>query len=314
MGNPWEGIVDFGVVHALAFPECRAGEGPVVATLRELVRDPTFRVAEIAPPKDPMERAAARAILADAGWRTVYLPILPIILEDLPIASAEVSARIFARQRLMALIEEAIVFGATIAMVQGPRDPGRSARAATTERLVEDLQLLCDFADACAREHRLFLTLENFDREIEKKRLIGPTAEAVALATAVDRQNFGLTIDLSHLPLLGETPDEALSLAASHLVHAHIGNCVVRAPQSPLYGDFHPRFGHPEGEHDIPQVTAFLRALDRVAYWKRTRERLGALPILSIEIRRDVGETSQEVLENGKRVFRAAWQMAMGSL
>ena len=37
MANPWDDAVDFGVVHALAFLECRAGEGPVAATLRELI-------------------------------------------------------------------------------------------------------------------------------------------------------------------------------------------------------------------------------------------------------------------------------------
>src|SRR5204862_226336 len=81
-----------------------------------------------------------------------------------------------------------------------------------------------------------------------------PTSEAAALAKQVDRSNFGLTIDLSHLPLLGETSQQALHTAAPYLSHAHIGNCVVNYPDSPLYGDFHPRFGHPLGCSDLPEV------------------------------------------------------------
>jgi len=154
----------------------------------------------------------------------------------------------------------------------------------------------------------LHLTFEYFDRDVEKKRLIGPTTEAAALARAVDRPNFGLTVDLSHLPLLNETPAEALGAAAPYLIHAHIGNCVMDHPESPLYGDFHPRFGHPQGRNDLPEVVAYLRQLDAVDFWGRARQRLGTTPILSIELRTIPGEENPEaVLANGKRTFRRAW-------
>ena len=149
---------------------------------------------------------------------------------------------------------------------------------------------LCDYATAHSRQRQLFLTFENFDRDIEKKRLIGPTAEAVALADAIDRPNFGLTIDLSHLPLLDETAADALHTAAPHLIHAHFGNCVVDHPIFPLYGDFHPRFGHPQGRSDLPEVVDYLRQLDDIDYWSRARQRLGATPILIMELRPIPGE------------------------
>ena len=52
---------------------------------------------------------------------------------------------------------------------------------------MEDLQELCDYAAAQSLRSMLFITFENFDRDIEKKRLIGPTAEAAKMADAVDR-------------------------------------------------------------------------------------------------------------------------------
>jgi sugar phosphate isomerase/epimerase len=207
------------------------------------------------------------------------------------------------------LLDQAIEFDAPLAMIMAPRDPGPDRREATTARLAEDLRELCDYADARARRRRLHLTLENFDRDIEKKRLIGPTIEAAALADAVDRANFGLTIDLSHLPLLGETPAEALRAAGRHLIHAHIGNCVVDHPDSPIYGDFHPRFGHPQGRNDLPQVVELLRELHAVGYWEQARRRLGGTPILSMELRPS-GESSATLLANGKRVFARAWAIA----
>ncbi len=310
----WMRYMDFGVVHPLIYFECRAGGGPVIATLQTIVDDPWFGAVEIAPPADPAVRAQARDLLAASGLQVVYLPILPIIIEDLGLGSADSNQRQAAQARLRALIDEAIEFDAPLAMITGPRDPGPAERAATVERLAEDLRSLCDYADARSRQRRLHLTFENFDRDIEKQRLIGPTTEAVTLIEAVDRPNIGLTIDLSHLPLLGETPAHALRAAAPHLIHAHIGNCVVDHPQSPLYGDFHPRFGHPEGRNDLPQVVEYLDELHALGYWERARARLGGTPILSIELKASGGDSSATTLANGKRTFGRAWQLAADKL
>ena len=306
--NGWSHLMDFGIVHPLIYPECRGGEGPILETLPTIVNDADFGAIEIAPIKDPQVRQQAKALLAQSQLQVVYLPILPVLLEKLEPGSADAGRRQAALTRLKALIEEAIDFGCVMAMVQGPLDPGSAQRAATTDRLVLDLQELCDYAAAQSRNRLLFLTFENFDRDIEKKRLIGPTAEAVQMARAINRPNFGLTVDLSHLPLLNETSAHALQTAAPYLIHAHIGNCVIDHRDTPLYGDFHPRFGHPLGRNDLPQVVDYLRQLDAVQYWNRARERLGATPILSMELRTIPGEENPEaILANGKRTFMRAW-------
>jgi sugar phosphate isomerase/epimerase len=300
--------MDFGVIHPLIFLECRGGEGPILETLPIIIQDATFGAIEIAPIKNPEIRQKAKHLLAQSALQVVYLPILPVLLEKLEPGSADPDLRRVAMERLKVLIDEAIDFGASMAMVQGPLDTTPGEREATTARLIEDLQQLCDYAAAHSRRQLLFITLENFDRDVEKKRLIGPTVEAAALAAAVNRPNFGLTIDLSHLPLLGETSAHALQTAAPHLIHAHIGNCVIDHPGTPLYGDFHPRFGHPLGRNDLPEVVDFLRQLEAVGYWSQARERLGRTPILSMELRPMPGEDDPlAVLANGKRTFMRAW-------
>lgn len=308
----WQAYADFGVVHPLIFPECRDGGGPVLETLQQIADDAFFGAVEIAPIRDPTIREHARALLAASALQVVYLPILPIIFEDLGIGAADPDRRKAALDWLRPLIDEAIAFAAPLAMVTGPRDPGPGERAAATARLVEDLRELCDYADARSRQQRLHLTFEHFDREVEKKRLIGPTFEAVALAEAVDRENFGLTVDLSHLPLLGETPEEAVSTAGRHVIHAHIGNCVVANPACPFFGDFHPRFGQPEGCNDVPEVVAFLRALNAIDYWDQARTRLGTTPILSMELKANPidQERPATLLANGQRTFLRAWAQA----
>ncbi len=306
---PWQSDCEFGVVHPLAFLACRNGEGPVIETLTKIVEDTTFGAVEIAPPRDPAIRAAARSLLAAGKLTVVYLPVLPILLEDLALGNVETGRRQAAMTRLRELLDEAIAFDAPLAMIMAPRDVPVIERPAALARFCEDVQSLCDYADAQSRRTRLHITLENFDRDVEKKRLIGPSVEAASFADSVDRANFGLTIDLSHLPMLKETPEQALRAAGKHLIHAHIGNCVIDHPGSKLFGDFHPRFGHPEGVNDLPQVVDFLTQLVRVDYFARVRARLGMSPILSMEIRQS-DESSEVVLANGKRTFMRAWAAA----
>lgn len=301
--------MDFGVVHSLAFPECRNGDGPVIETLEQIVSDEVFGAVEIAPIRDPEVRRQARELLSWSGLQLVYLPILPILFDDLGLASDDDDHRAVARDRLHDLVDEAIGFNAPLAMVGSPPDPGPEQRPALIERLVEDYQELCDYADARSTNRRLHITLEPFDRDIEKKRVIGPTVEAASLADAVDRDNFGLTIDLSHLPLQNESAEHALQSAGRHLIHAHIGNCVIDDAESEFYGDFHPRFGHPKGRNDLPEVVGFIQQLDAVGYWSNARQRLGSTPILSMEVKPTPTdrETSAAVLANGKRTFIRAW-------
>lgn len=306
---PWQSWMEFGVVHPLVYLACRTGEGPVVETLQKIVDDPVFGAVEIAPPKDPAVRKQARELLAAAQVRVVYLPVLPILLEDLGIGAADADRRKAAMDRLLPLLDEAIEFNAPLAMIMAPRDVPVAERARALDRFAADVQQLCDYADARSKTQRLHITLENFDRDVEKKRLIGPTVEAAAFAERVNRANFGLTVDLSHLPLLRETPAEALRAAGSHLIHAHIGNCVIDHPDSKIYGDFHPRFGHPEGVNDLPEVIAFMRELSACGYYANARARLSITPILSMEIRTS-DESSETALANGKRTFARAWAAA----
>jgi len=232
-----------------------------------------------------------------------------MLFDGFEIASGDPERRGMARQRLHSLIDEAISFGSTLAMIGTPPDPGLRKRPPVVERLVEDIRELCDYADARSTNQRLHITLEPFDRDVEKKRLIGPTQEAATLADAVDRNNFGLTVDLSHLPLLNETSSHAINAAGRHLIHAHIGNCVVDDPECPFFGDFHPRFGHPLGRNDEVEVIEYLRQLDAHSYWENARLRLRTRPILSMELKPNQvdNESSAAILANGKRTFTRAW-------
>jgi sugar phosphate isomerase/epimerase len=184
-------------------------------------------------------------------------------------------------------------------VLSGPY-PGAADEERAKRRLVESLLDL----SAYGRGRGIGITLETFDRTIEKKALAGPTRFCVEISEAVRRDfpEFGLMLDLSHIPLVGEGIRECLTLGRDHLVHAHIGNCVMRDPAHPAYGDQHPRFGIAGGENDTPEVIEFLRCLFDIGFLGGAER-----PFLSFEVKPLPNETPEAVISGTKRVFEEAW-------
>ncbi len=303
MDKSWEGMLRLGIVHFMAFPETIKGEGPILETVTRIAEDDFFTEVEVTWMKDPEVRKRVREVLEASHLVVGYGAQPPLLIQKLNLNALDEGERGRAVAQVKACIDEALELGAgRVAVLSGP-DPGKADRAKAAELLVRSLKELC----AYGREKGIGITLEIFDRAVDKRCLIGPAVEAAAIAEEVcaDFDDFGLMYDLSHLPLLRERPLEALSAIKEHLVHIHIGNCVMRDPSHPAYGDQHPRFGIPGGENDVPQVVEFLRALLEVGYLKERPQ--GELPIVAFEVKPLPGETSEVVIANAKRVWREAW-------
>jgi sugar phosphate isomerase/epimerase len=148
--------------------------------------------------------------------------------------------------------------------------------------------------------------LEIFDHKIDKRSLIGPSplAKRYVEAVASEVDNFGLMVDCSHIPMLGETIDEAIDPIADHIVHAHMGNTLIADPAHPVYGDNHPRFGYPGSENDSGYLAKFLRKLLAIGYLDRKRRN-----VLSFEIKPQGDEDPLLVIANAKRTLRDAWRL-----
>jgi len=181
------------------------------------------------------------------------------------------------------------------------KDPGEERRDDARRLLTFSIKDICAYAKS---RGDLRITLEIFDREVEKRCLIGPADEARMVAEEVRREfdNFGLLVDLSHIPLLNETPAEAILPVKDYLVHAHLGNCVLKDTQHPAYGDSHPRFGIEGGENDVEEVVKFLEVLFEVGFLNEDNP-----PMVSFEIKPLADESAQVVIANAKRVLREAW-------
>lgn len=287
-----------GLVHFMAWPEMMKGEGPFVDTLSKLALDPYFEVVEISHVKDPGQAREVASLLAESGLDVAF-GAQPILLgQKLNLNALDQAERQKAVDAVKATFEQAAAFGAeSVAVLAGPWDP-----VSTREHVAALVQSLTELSKG-AKDFGLDLALEVFDDAIDKKVLLGKTPLVVQVAREVTAQvsNFGILHDLSHLPLIGETAQQALPPVADYLTHVHIGNAVVKDPAHPAYGDHHPRFGIPGGENDVPEVTEFLKVLFEIGFFRG-----GHRPILSFELKAQPGEKIEHVIANGKRTLNAA--------
>ena len=147
------------------------------------------------------------------------------------------------------------------------------------------------------------VNLEIFDYDIDKASIIGPAPLAARLAEAVNKQvdNFGLMVDLSHVPLLHESIRESLIPVAPYIRHAHIGNAVNKEGV-PGYGDQHPRFGFPDSVNGVAELADYLKALFEVGYLGENKR-----SIVSFEVKPFGDEDPEMVIANAKRYLNAAW-------
>jgi sugar phosphate isomerase/epimerase len=302
MIQPWNGYMKLGIIHFMLYPATSKGEGPILETLERIVTDDFFSVVEVTTMKDDSVRDQARQMLQAAGMTVAY-GAQPVLLgSKLSLNDLNDDGRRQAVNRIKECVDEAYELGAKgLAFLAGP-DPGDAQRDKAKELLADSIREICQYA---ASKGDLGISLEVFDRDIEKNSLIGPSVEAGQFAAKLkDLPNFGLMHDLSHVPLLRETPMESLEPVKDYLVHMHIGNCLMNDKQSPAYGDAHPRFGYPGSEVDVPQLVEFLRALFAVGYLK---EDGSERPIVSFEVKPVGDESSEIVLANAKRTLLEAW-------
>jgi len=297
--RPLPSYADIGIVHFMAFPQCMQGDGPILETLTTIAEDPFFTSIEVTRINDPALRRSAATLLRNAGLG-IGFGCQPMLLggrHDLN--SLDDTKRRAAIDTCLTGLEQAIELGATkLAVLSGP-NPAEADRNAAIDALVDSLT---ELGQACA-DTGLRLCLETFDRDIDKKCLIGPNHLGVEVSNQVRTRipDFGLLIDLSHLPLQGESTQEALHATREHLSHVHIGNCVLD-PKDALYGDQHPRFGYSGGENGVDELRTFLQALLDIGYLTPD-----ARATVAFEVKPTPDESSTTLIAQSQRTLTHAW-------
>ncbi len=295
-------FMKLGIVHFKAFPEVSRGEGPIVETLRKIVEDDFFTAVEVGMMRDVKVRNEARKLLEVSHLEVCYATQPKVLSNKLSLNHLDPAERRKAVDSVKSCIDEAFDLGASWVRVLSGRDPGEARRGEAKKILVDSLAEICDYAN---EQGRIGLTLKIFDRDIDKKALIGHFRDAAEVAAPLCAKypNFGLLADLSHFPLLGEKAEEALPLVSKYPLHFHLGNCVMRERRHPAYGDLQPRFGIPGGETDTEQVRQFFQLLLDMKLLGPANK-----PVVSAEVRPLLAEEySEAIIANAKRVIREAW-------
>ena len=293
--------IDPGIIHFMIYPETLEGEGPVLETLKKIALDDFFHAVEVTWIKDDEKRKKAASMLKSSQLEVYYGAQPRLLTQDLDLNSLKEEERKKAVKTIKEGVDEAVELNAEAVAFLSGKDVENAQKEKALDKLVASIEEICDYARS--QDQDLGVVLEVFDTDIDKKALVGPaeTARKVAERVKENYENFGLMVDLSHLPLLDETPEEALIPVRDHLVHIHIGNCILDKTH-PAYGDSHPRFGLESGENDIKELKEFLQTLLDIGYLQKGNPRT-----VSFEVKPLTGESSEIVIANAKRALRKAW-------
>jgi len=289
-----------GLVHFMAFPATIKGEGPVLETIRKIAVDDYFSAIEITTIKDPETRLAVKKMLETSHMTVAYGAQPRLLTTGMNINSLVEEERQKALDNLKQGIDEAYEIGASsFAFLSGNYEESRKEEA--FQALVKSTNEICAYAKS---KGEMKIALEVFDYDVDKRSLIGPADLALRYAKEIRKahDHFGLMVDLSHIPLIHETIEESILPVKDYIVHAHIGNCVVKSPDMAAYGDVHPRFGFPNGENDVDEVVEYLKVLLDIGFLNTQTP-----PVVSFEIKPFGDEDADVVIANAKRVLNLAW-------
>lgn len=291
-----------GTILHVAYKELGSGEGPILECLKKIVTDPYFEAVEVARMKDADVRRAAAKMISCANMVTAYGGQGRMLGAGLNINDLNEEGRQAALASLKEGIDEAYEINAVdFAFLAGRYE--EETKEESFQALLSSTRELCAYAKS---KGDMPVLCEVFDYDIAKKSLIGPVdlVKRYCDTICAEYDNFGLMVDLSHIPMLHETIEENLLPVKEYIRHAHMGNTVIKSPDCPAYGDEHPRFGFPNSENNVEELAAYLRLLLEIGFLNEENR-----PIVSFEVKPFGDEDPDVVIASAKRTLDLAWEL-----
>ncbi len=291
-----------GLISFMAYPSSLRGtDENVLDMLKKTAVDDYFDAIEVTWIKDDALRAQAASMLKSSHLTVCYGAQPRLLTTGLNANDIDEAGRQAAEATLMEAIDEAEQLGSKgIAFLSGKW--AEETKDQAYAQLLKTTRNLC----AYAKTKGMMVELEVFDYDIAKKSLIGPAPYAARFAADMRMtcDNFGLMIDLSHIPMTYESGEFVVRTLRPYLTHFHIGNTVCRNPQAEGYGDEHQRFGFPGSSNDTKEVLDFLRVLKNEGFFNAENPY-----VLSFEVKPWKEEDPDLVVANAKRVLNRAWAL-----
>ena len=300
MIEPIQKYMKVGLIHFMAYPNTMRGEGPIEETIRKICVDDYFDAIEITWIKDPEVRKNVKQMLDTSHLTVAYGGQPRILTTGSNINDLDEEKRQTIMKSMKEGIDEAYEMGAIgFGFLSGKYE--EATKEESYKQLIKSITEMCEYAQS---KGDMKVALEVFDYDIAKCSLVGPVemAKRVAEEICPKYKNFGLMVDLSHIPMIHEDNWENLVPIKDYIIHAHMGNTVIDDPAHEAYGDEHPRFGFPNSENDVDELVAYLRVLLDIGYLSPERR-----PVLSFEVKPLPYEDPDIVVANAKRVLNLAW-------
>jgi sugar phosphate isomerase/epimerase len=300
MNESIHSYMKLGTIAFMSYPEIMKGEGDKIEpSIKKILDDTYFTAIEITWIKDPVVRGRVAKLLEQSLVTTCYGAQPRFLTTGMNINDCNEQKRQAALASLLEGVDEAYSLGAKgIAFLSGKYD--ETTKEQSYQALLKSTREVCAYA---VGKGNMMVELEIFDYDIDKKSLIGPTAYARQFAEDIrkDFNNFGLIVDLSHIPLIRETIADSIIPIKDLITHVHIGNAVT-TPGAPAYGDAHPRFGFPGSANGMDELVEFLRTLLNIGFLNKNNP-----PVLSFEIKPFGNEDPDTILAGCKRFLDEAW-------
>jgi len=198
--------------------------------------------------------------------KNIYLGAMAAKQKNLNLSSLNKELREKSIQEMKKCIDDAYFFGSQAILVNSGRRPDNGEDEVAYEYLKKSLEELLKYRDGKAEDYKLNLTLEPGDTRVDSFSLIGNTDLAIKLVQEIREkyQNFGLTMDTSHLRQLDEEPLDSIKKTFPYCNHIHLANCIVEDNTLKLYGDKHPEFGIEGGEISKEEFKNILKAIKEI--------------------------------------------------
>lgn len=296
------GLVIYG-----SYPDVLKDTDQLLNCLTTVAVDQTFDLVEMPIVDDESLWPLIRDIVRESGIDVVAAAGPSCIVFDWNLSSPDPGKRQIAVEGMQKAIDYAYAIKARQLVFISGKDPGESERDRARAALCDSIATLIEYARQNATDYILTLSLEAADRSLEHCQLIGSPAEAVDILvrTGKTTASINVTLDMSHIPQLGETLAVATQTLGGLVGHAHIANALVRDSARKEYGDKHPRFGLPGGEFDAADITRFIQLLFEHCFQEGNFFPYGR-PAISLEVKPTEGIDPAIGLAGAKRVLAAA--------
>lgn len=295
-----------GLVYHLLYPQCVADPDYHINTLEQFVQRTDIETLDCCIPFGDERRQRAGRALTECEKEVVCAAHL-FPFGKLSPATGNPQEQAIVRLVMEDQIQTAAAAGAVGFIIASGSDVLEEQRPDAREA----------FADFCvwfckrAKQYNMTIMLEPMDRTFDKRFLYGPTEECAQLVESLAHQvdNFGIELDVAHLPLMGESFRDAFRTVAPYLKRVHLGNCVTSDPASPWYGDKHPPIGIEGGEIDVAQLADVLRAALEIGYIGKDNR--GALVF---EIQPFPGRSVEQTVRDNMDRLERAWSIVSSTL